>query len=176
MLIHPQKVIKDMEKRSRRRGQAALEFLMTYSWAILVVIIVIGALAYFGVLDPTNLIPQSCKLEAGFSCADYRLEGLSAGAEARISVILSNGLGRPVDVQSVVFTTVTGLTCTATVPVADQRIANGASSGQIQTANNCPVVNPGKKNRYLVLVNYVYADVANPLPQQMQGEIFARAQ
>ena len=32
------------------KSQAAMEFLMTYSWAILVVLVAIGALAYFGVL------------------------------------------------------------------------------------------------------------------------------
>ena len=30
-----------------RKSQAAMEFLMTYGWAILVVLVAIGALAYF---------------------------------------------------------------------------------------------------------------------------------
>ena len=33
------------------KGQAAMEFLMTYGWAILVVLLAIGALAAFGVFD-----------------------------------------------------------------------------------------------------------------------------
>ena len=32
------------------RAQAAMEFLMTCGWAIIVVLVVIGALAYFGFL------------------------------------------------------------------------------------------------------------------------------
>ena len=32
-----------------KRGQAAMEFLMTYGWAILAAITAIGVLAYFGV-------------------------------------------------------------------------------------------------------------------------------
>lgn len=36
----------------RMKGQAAMEFLMTYGWAILVVLACIGALTYFGVLKP----------------------------------------------------------------------------------------------------------------------------
>ena len=35
-----------------KRGQAAMEFLMTYGWAILAAIIAIAALAYFGVFSP----------------------------------------------------------------------------------------------------------------------------
>lgn len=33
-----------------KKGQNAMEFLMTYGWAILVMLIAVGALAYFGVL------------------------------------------------------------------------------------------------------------------------------
>ena len=35
-----------------------MEFLMTYGWAILVVLAAIAALAYFGVLSPGNLLPD----------------------------------------------------------------------------------------------------------------------
>lgn len=35
----------------QKKGQAAMEFLMTYGWAILVVLLAIGALAAFGVFD-----------------------------------------------------------------------------------------------------------------------------
>jgi hypothetical protein len=41
-----------------RKGQAAMEFLMTYGWAILVVLAAIAALAYFGVLSPGKLVPE----------------------------------------------------------------------------------------------------------------------
>ncbi len=42
----------------RRKGQAAMEFLMTYGWAILAAIIAIGVLAYFGIfsVDPPTAI------------------------------------------------------------------------------------------------------------------------
>jgi len=36
-----------------KKGQAALEFLTTYGWAFLVILIMIGALSYFGVLNPS---------------------------------------------------------------------------------------------------------------------------
>lgn len=42
---------------THKQGQAAMEFLMTYGWAILVVIAAIGALAYFGVLKPALFRP-----------------------------------------------------------------------------------------------------------------------
>ncbi|MGM5481396.1 MAG: hypothetical protein ACQESE_03215 [Nanobdellota archaeon] len=48
----------------KRKGQAAMEFLMTYGWAILVVLLAIGALAYFGVLSPQKLLPERTTFSA----------------------------------------------------------------------------------------------------------------
>ncbi len=40
------------------KGQAAMEFLMTYGWAILAAIIAIGVLSYFGIFSPGNFITE----------------------------------------------------------------------------------------------------------------------
>ncbi len=53
-----------------KKGQAALEFLMTYGWAILVVLAAVGALAYFGVLSPGKFLPEKCiTTNPAISCA-----------------------------------------------------------------------------------------------------------
>ena len=41
----------------KKKGQAAMEFLMTYGWAILAAVVVIGVLAYFGVFSPGKYFP-----------------------------------------------------------------------------------------------------------------------
>jgi hypothetical protein len=41
----------------RKKSQAALEYLMTYGWAILVIVIVIAALYAMGVLTPRVIAP-----------------------------------------------------------------------------------------------------------------------
>lgn len=55
----------------KERGQAALEFLMSYGWAILFAIVMIGTLSYYGVLNPTMLLPEKCVLGAEIGCSDY---------------------------------------------------------------------------------------------------------
>lgn len=71
----------------RKKGQAAMEFLMTYGWAILVVLVAIGALAYFGVLNPGNFLPSSCTVAPGIGCDDFKVSAATA------QLILRNGLG-----------------------------------------------------------------------------------
>ena len=73
-----------------RKSQAALEFLMTYGWAILVVLVVIGALAYFGVLDPSKLLPEKCTLQMGLYCKDHQI----SQTNGNINLKLENGMGK----------------------------------------------------------------------------------
>ena len=60
-----------MNRLTFRKSQAALEFLTTYGWAFLLILVMIGGLNYFGVLDPSNLTPQSCVASDGWICKEY---------------------------------------------------------------------------------------------------------
>jgi len=73
-----------------RKAQAAMEFLMTYGWAILVVLAAIGALAYFGVLSPGNLLPQKCEFSAGIDCTETPSASQSGGT-IQFPLVNSNG-------------------------------------------------------------------------------------
>ena len=78
------------------KAQAAMEFLMTYGWAILVVLAAIAALAYFGVLSPAKLLPEKCILEAGMVCVGHKVE------PAKVTLVLSNSIdGRTITVNSI---------------------------------------------------------------------------
>jgi len=49
-----------------KKGQSAMEYLMTYGWAILIILIAVGALFYLGVFSPS--VPNTCMFSAPFSC------------------------------------------------------------------------------------------------------------
>jgi len=55
-----------------KRGQAAIEFLVTYGWAIMAAMLIIGALTYFGISNPSAL-PDKCIFSNSLECKDYRL-------------------------------------------------------------------------------------------------------
>ena len=69
------------------KSQAAMEFLMTYGWAILVVLAAIAALAYFGVLSPDRFLPAKCTLQSGIACLDHKATATT------VEVVIQNSLG-----------------------------------------------------------------------------------
>ena len=78
-----------------RKSQAVLEFIMTYGWAILVVLVAISALAYFGVLSPDRFLPSKCVLQSGIACLDHK------ATFTGLTVIAENSLGYDVTITAV---------------------------------------------------------------------------
>ena len=129
----------------KSKAQAALEFLMTYGWAILVVLVAIGALAYFGVLSPERFLPSKCTLPAGIACTDFLIDGTTN----TITVALRNGLGYDlIDVSIAAGPCGQGLTNT---------LNNGEQ--KIFTTGACsPVLAGGSKLNYELQLKYTNAD------------------
>ncbi len=84
-----------MKPKLQRLSQAALEFLMTYGWAILVVVASIAVLAYFGVLSPDKFLPRKCVLPVGLVCLDYNVE------KYKIILVLQNAQGETITIDKV---------------------------------------------------------------------------
>ena len=78
-----------------RKAQAAMEFLMTYGWALLAVLVVIGALAYLGILDVETILPERCTFPVPLNCQDHVIN------YENLQLVLLNGAGRGVDVKSI---------------------------------------------------------------------------
>ena len=55
----------------QKKLQSAMEYLMTYGWAILIIAIVIVALYLLGVINPANFAPRAVT----GSCSVYRPNG-----------------------------------------------------------------------------------------------------
>jgi len=126
-----------------RKSQAAMEFLMTYGWAILVVLVAIGALAYFGVLSPDQFLPSKCVLPAGIACIDFQMD---ASANT-VTLVLRNGIGS--DITAVSLATAS---CTASPTI---NINNGDRGTVIATV--CGLTEGAKFNND-VTITYTNAD------------------
>jgi hypothetical protein len=95
------------------KSQAALEFLTTYGWAFLVILITIGALYYFGVFEFSKFLPQKCIFSSQFECIDFSF----VGDEVRLRLI--NNIGEEIKINSFDVTNDAAdpLSCTVPSPV-----------------------------------------------------------
>ncbi len=54
--------------RNSKRAQSAMEYLMTYGWAILIIAVVLGALFSLGVFSSSSFLGTTCIASSGFEC------------------------------------------------------------------------------------------------------------
>lgn len=102
--------------RKEKKAQAAMEFLMTYGWAILAAIIAIGVLAYFGVFSPGKFTPTAAVLNAPLYANAWNVEG----ATGTVSVEVKNNGGDTITLSAFTITGAeqggTSVTCAAGAP------------------------------------------------------------
>ena len=89
---------------------------MTYGWALLVVLVAIGALAFFGVLNPSQFLPSTCTITPGLHCDDFIVSEANG-----ITVVIQNGLG-----EDITYVTLGGAACGA--PSASTNITDGGDA------------------------------------------------
>ena len=154
-----------------KRGQAAMEFLMTYGWAILVVLIAIGALAYFGVLSPDKFLPSKCTLPAGIACADFKIDS-KIGTGGTVSIVLRNGLGFD---ASGIIVSASGCTSPAatTLNNGEQKKFDLTPCSLDDLTSGTDLVSGSKYNGQ---VNVSYTNIDSNLAHKVQGSILGRAE
>ncbi len=59
--------------RKTTRAQSAMEYLMTYGWAILIIAVVLGALFSLGVFGGGSLVGTACVASPGYLCSSPSL-------------------------------------------------------------------------------------------------------
>lgn len=100
-----------------RRGQSSFEFLVTYGWAIVVVLIIIGILAYFGAFNPGQYIPEKCDFGPQLECVDSVVN-----AQGYVLLIVQNNFGDAINITGVSSFDVTVADALSNVSM---RISNG---------------------------------------------------
>lgn len=155
-----------------KKSQAALEFLTTYGWAFLVILIMIGTLAYFGILSPSKLLPNRCNFGSEFQCLDYQIK-ITGGNDFRLR--LKNNVGEPIDVTLLTILKEDGTVITCTAPANP----TGWKSGEIKDlAWTACTTSPlgwiqGEKAKVLVTVRYNSVASGSTYGKDVKGEVFS---
>jgi len=131
------------------KGQAAIEYIMTYGWAILALVIVLGILFGSGVLNPTYLVSEECDLGSNFPC---NFIVFNQAGQTKISMEIYNGF--PYEVQ------ITSLT----IEQKDTgSVFTGLGSGRIESGDKIPLqgtfsgaeLPAGSMEKFSISLNYV---------------------
>lgn len=146
----------------KKKAQVAMEFLMTYGWALLIILIAIGALAYYGVLNVDRFLPESCILPQGLSCTSYK------ATTTTTILVIQNGLGQDITFSSI---EIVAGGCTGTYTAASGELVNGDT--ETYTITGCTNGNPGSKFKSDVTVTYT--DAASVLHSKT-GELIVKVQ
>ena len=120
----------------KKKGQAAMEFLMTYGWAILVVLIVIGVLAVY--FKPSKLAPNKVGFDGSNTIivpdGQYKF-----GADGSAQISVQNNENDALKNATLVITDDSGKSCSSgpmDIPAGDKVTFNctGLSSGKVGNA------------------------------------------
>ncbi|MFP4524347.1 MAG: hypothetical protein ACLFO2_03480 [Candidatus Woesearchaeota archaeon] len=90
----------------RKRGQTSIEFLTTYAWAFLGLLVTVGALNYLGILEPSSYTPERCSSGTQISCVDTYLAADESSQDTTLLLMLSNNYPRSVLIENVTLTNI----------------------------------------------------------------------
>ena len=124
-----------------KKGQSALEYLMTYGWAILIIIIVGGVLYYYGVFSPSKLVGES---KVGFNKVEIDSWAVDAANE-NVSFIFENRAGKKITITN---TSVGGTWTNTSITMAE-----GGKSTIFESVD-CPDIDAGDAYRWDVTIYY----------------------
>ena len=157
------------------KAQAALEFLTTYGWAFLVILVMISALAYFGILKPSNILPDKCILGSEIECQDYVI---SSGTTGGIKLRLKNNLGDTINIIGMNASTEQNISkSVCNVPEADLPTSWKSSSVEEVDFSNCNFDNvglsSGDKGKVFITITYHLSKTSPSFPHEVKGELYA---
>jgi hypothetical protein len=79
------------------KTQSAMEYLMTYGWAILIVTLVVGVLYTLGLFNPSSIAPSYCVFSGGaFICKSF-----SISSTGYLSLTLISNVPAPINITQI---------------------------------------------------------------------------
>ncbi|MEM4634216.1 MAG: hypothetical protein QW275_03615 [Candidatus Anstonellaceae archaeon] len=90
-----------------KKAQAAMEYLVTYGWALLALFIVVAFLISSGAFSTSAFSVQECIFQPDLPCTSFILykDGSGGASQTKLRFTLVNGLGFPMNISNVTYTT-----------------------------------------------------------------------
>jgi len=160
---------------NNKKSQAAFEFLTTYAWAFLIILVVIGAIAYFGILRPSKMLPDRCNFGPEIGCQYYKLTYGDGSSTSGAILTLKNNVGEHITTTSVNMSTEGG------TQLCNTTIGNwNAQETKEVTLINCGFSTNGliqnEKGKVFVSVTFYLTKASSDYTKIINGEVYATVQ
>ncbi|MAF36449.1 hypothetical protein CL622_05025 [archaeon] len=139
-----------------KQGQVAMEFLMTYGWAIIIILLAIAALWLLGVFSPS--VSTTCQIEAPFTCQDAIV------SEDSVIVRLGANQVQSATVNSI---TVNGQTC--------PQLSNTQFTSNQITQVRCFGISLEEDEKTTIQIDASYVKQGGGLTHSVEGSISGQA-
>ncbi len=136
-----------------RRSQSALEYMMTYGWAILIIVIVAVVLYSMGIFSPSSFLSFS-----GITgLSGFQPASAACASNGQMIVKLSNSLGYQVSVSSINVTTSSGVSVTQ----PESATLNPGQTQEFIVFGICPKTSGSS---FSDTITVAYTEPSNPIP------------
>jgi hypothetical protein len=153
-----------------RRAQSALEYLLTYGWAILIVIIVGASLYALGVFNPGTFTGKRVTGFTQFQMLDHKL----GDTNSTLTIFVGNRLGKTVTLTDI-NATYKNKYCEYGVPGGDQTFGPNTQKNftwECGGAGDWNTATLDIRTSYSVIVDLVFTDPESGLDHIDSGTLF----
>jgi hypothetical protein len=170
----------DMAKE--RRAQVAMEYLVTYGWALIIILAVIVALYAYGPFRPEFYVTERCDMAPGMSCTAFSLAYTEDGQQINFKLNLNNVMGYKIKANEVNITATNlfgpgQVTKTVQVIQKEGGVVNGDSLRvEYLISPSTQGITPSRNNMYSIKIemNYTNVDVTPSTTHRTAGVLNVR--
>lgn len=151
-----------------KKGQSALEYLLTYGWAILIVIIVGASLYALGVFNPGTFTGKRVTGFTQFQIVDHKLD-----TDSNLTIVFGNRLGKTITLGNV-SAEYKQATCTSDELDGDT-LGPNTQKTIVLTCGGSGAWNTGsleQRSSYSVMVDFEFLDPDSGLDHVDTGTLF----
>jgi hypothetical protein len=135
------------------KGQTAVEYLMTYGWAILIILIVAGVLAYYGIFAPAGFLGPTAR---GFGQIQALNPWSVSASTGNIVMSVGNRVGGTVTFTNITYTTDSGQNVVASAINGNTTLTSGSNGVISATGTQITGKNAGDPYTATVIIYYTY--------------------
>jgi hypothetical protein len=134
-----------------KKSQAAIEFLVTYGWILILVAITIGILVNYGFLNPSRYLPETLDCGEQLKCEEFFLD-TDAEGDNFVAITLRNNFPREINITKMHVRTENSEFYNCNIQEHSVAVGNQTIIGCV--TNNELTINERTKNRVYLKISF----------------------